>query len=461
MHLFLDIFEKIFGDVKALFLTKLTIFLVVLVAFEFFFPNASRYLLSFFWQVFYITFLLWLPLILGMLFWIAWLRYIRANFLADPKQASVLLEVRLPQLIDRSPKAMELALTAIHHTGGQTSWYDVYILGKSRPEFSLEIASIEGQVKFFIRSRAFYKDAVEAALYSQYPGIEIHEVPDYTEEVPHFDYNKIAMHSFEYKYPFDRKEKKTFHAYPIRTYIDFELDKDPKEEFKVDPITPVLEFMGSLGPGEQLWLQFIIRAYKEPQTKPGSIFKPGPIFKVFDFKKEGEADIKKLRDRLKQSKATLQEGQLEYSRIPSKEEAERISDVDRKLGKQIYEVAVRSVYIAKPPENFKPRALPIMAVFFRGVAYPGLNSISIDKDTSIDFPWQDFNNFRANGKRRRFLEAYRRRAAYFQHTNDIESMFMSAEELATIYHFPGQVAGTPGLDRITSKKAAPPADLPR
>ena len=454
MQFFLDIIEKLFGDVKALSLAKIAIILVVLATFEAVFPNAARYLFNFLWQVIYQSSPLWLPLILGVLFWTSWLRYIRANFLYDPKQGTVLLEVRLPQAIDRSPKAMELALNAIHNTAGQSTWYDTYVLGKSRPEFSLEIVSIEGQVRFFVRSRAFYKDSVEAAFYSQYPGIEIHEVPDYTEDVPYFDYNKVALHSFEYKYPFDKKAGKTFHAYPIRTYIDFELDKDPKEEYKVDPITPMLEFLGSLGPGEQLWLQFIIRAYKEPQTR-------GSIFDVFDFRKEGALDIKNLRDKLKQERATLQEGQLEYSRVPSKEEAERISDVDRKLGKQVYEVAARSVYIAKPPENFKPRALPIMALFFKGVSYPGLNSIGIQKDTSIDFPWQDFNNIRANVKRRKFLNAYRRRAAFFQHANNIESMFMSPEELATIYHFPGQVAGTPGLDRITSKKAAPPADLPR
>ena len=36
-------------------------------------------------------------------------------------------------------------------------------------------------------------------------------------------------------------------AYPIKTYIDFGLDKDPKEEFKVDPISPVIELFGSIG----------------------------------------------------------------------------------------------------------------------------------------------------------------------------------------------------------------------
>jgi hypothetical protein len=37
---------------------------------------------------------------------------------------------------------------------------------------------------------------------------------------------------------------------------------------------------------------------------------------------------------------------------------------------------------------------------------------------------------------------------------------MTTEELATIYHFPGDVSKTPTLSRITAKKAEPPANLP-
>ena len=37
---------------------------------------------------------------------------------------------------------------------------------------------------------------------------------------------------------------------------------------------------------------------------------------------------------------------------------------------------------------------------------------------------------------------------------------LNTEELATIFHFPGRVAGTPTLGRVLSKKGAPPSDLP-
>jgi hypothetical protein len=39
-------------------------------------------------------------------------------------------------------------------------------------------------------------------------------------------------------------------------------------------------------------------------------------------------------------------------------------------------------------------------------------------------------------------------------------MVLNAEELATMYHFPGSVASTPGIERVASKKAEAPINLP-
>ena len=46
---------------------------------------------------------------------------------------------------------------------------------------------------------------------------------------------------------------------PIKTYVDFGLDKDPKEEFKTDPLTQILEAMGSIGKGEHMWYQVLVQ----------------------------------------------------------------------------------------------------------------------------------------------------------------------------------------------------------
>jgi hypothetical protein len=45
---------------------------------------------------------------------------------------------------------------------------------------------------------------------------------------------------------------------------------------------------------------------------------------------------------------------------------------------------------------------------------------------------------------------------YFHHLTYV----LNVEELATIWHFPGQILKVPTLERIESKEASPPTNLP-
>src|SRR3989344_7943639 len=52
--------------------------------------------------------------------------------------------------------------------------------------------------------------------------------------------------------------------YPLKTYIDYGLHElATEEEQKTDPITSIIELLGSISPDEQLWLQILIRATKK------------------------------------------------------------------------------------------------------------------------------------------------------------------------------------------------------
>ncbi len=45
---------------------------------------------------------------------------------------------------------------------------------------------------------------------------------------------------------------------------------------------------------------------------------------------------------------------------------------------------------------------------------------------------------------------------YFHH----QTFVLNTEELATLWHFPGQILKVPTLERIESKEASPPTNLP-
>ena len=113
----------------------------------------------------------WGPIILGYLFYHQWMHYVQGRFISRINW--VLLEIKLPKEIHKTPLAMEIMINALYQSSGKIKWWDKYWKGKVKDWFSLEMASIGGQVKFFIRTGATYKNVIEAQLYAQYTDIEI------------------------------------------------------------------------------------------------------------------------------------------------------------------------------------------------------------------------------------------------------------------------------------------------
>lgn len=388
---------------------------------------------------------IWVPFILVVLFWEVWVVYVRAQFFL--KQEVKLLQIKLPKDLMKSPLAMELFLTSLHQTGGEGTWYDKYWLGKTRPWFSLEMASIEGKVGFYIWTRKSMQKFIESSLYAQFPGIEIHEVPDYSLPIT-FDPKTMKMWAANLQFT---KED----AYPIKTYVDYGLDKDPKEEFKVDPLAPVLEFLGSIGANQQAWFQIIIRAHKGDQKKPGTLFK----MNYDPYKEEAKKIINELMQRDPKTKV-VPEGE-DGKIVITKGEAEIISAIERNLTKLQFEVGIRIIYFGKK-EFYDPANISGMTGSWKQYASESLNGFKPNSkfySPRFSYPWQDFQNRRSNGDMEEALEAYKRRSFFYGPIMG-EPIHMSSEELATIYHFPGQVASTPSFTRILSKKSEAPANLP-
>jgi hypothetical protein len=373
---------------------------------------------------------LWVPILLGSIFWNFWVRYVQAKFFFNQKY--VLLEVKLPKETNKSPLAMELFLSSsLHITSGEGTWYDKYILGKTRPWFSLEMVSIEGQVKFFIWTRQNWRNIIESGLYSQYPDIEIFEAPDYTKSV-HFDPKEIQL------WAADLTLTKP-DPYPIKTYLEYGLEKDPKEEFKIDPITPMIEFLGSIGQNQQIWIQFVVRAHKE---KPDT-WKDAAIKEIEKIRAES---IQELSDTIKFPNAT-------------KEQQNVIEALSRSITKLPFDVGIRTIYIAKN-DSFNPSNITGIIGNFKQYNSEVLNGFKPANWMAqySGYPWEDWF-YNKDETRSSALEAYKRRS-YFFHPFKDKHMVLNTEELATIYHFPGSVLKTPTFGRIQSKKVEAPTNLP-
>lgn len=390
------------------------------------------------WVVWY-TAPLWLPIISAMMAWQLWIQYARKRFYTSNKK--ILLEVRLPQDITKSPIAMELVLTALYITSREGTFVDRLIKGQKRPYFSLELVSLGGSIRFFIWTEANYKNLIEAQIYAQYPGVEIIESPDYTSLVT-FDPAKNQIWACEFI-------KTGPNPLPIKTYVDYGMDKDPDEEYKIDPITPTIEFLGSIKESDQIWLQIIIQAHKKEKRIPDK--KKGG-FKLVDWKEDAGAEKKKILDGLKDK-----DNPTAPARRLTRSEEDIIAAIDRTTAKLPFNVGIRALYTA-PKESFNKLFVSGITGMLRQYNAENLNGFKPDKSTSFDYPWQDFRNYRLNKKRKSMLKYYKNRA--FWGLQGRKPFVMSTEELATMYHFPGRVSATPSFARIMSKKSEPPANLP-
>ncbi len=377
------------------------------------------------------------------------MRYIRGKFYNSLEYS--VLELKLPKETMKSPLAMEVVLTALHNTadGGLVArlWK-----GEYRPYYSLELVSIEGQVKFFIWTESRRKGGVMSALYSQFPGIEIHEGEDYTKGI-HYDAKTMKIWAAEFVF----SEKNP--ALPIKTYVDYGLDKDPKEEFKVDPLSAYIEHLSSVPLNQQNWLQILIRAHKREKRKPGHIFA-----KYDPYKEAGEELVNELMGR--DAKTRLPNTETKEGRfVPIKTstiEDEVLKAVQRSFSKLPFDVGIRTIYMAPRDQFNTPFGIGGNISGMKQFTTPHLNGLKPNGDKwvhQLGEPWHDYRDIRRNKLSKGVLEAYKLRS-YFYPPHQAEPIVMNAEELATIFHFPGSVAASPGLARVPSKKAEAPANLP-
>ena len=85
------------------------------------------------------------------------------------------------------------------------------------------------------------------------------------------------------------------------------------------------------------------------------------------------------------------------------------------------------------------------------------------KDMVTIFPFlKKSRDARQERLKKLMFHAYQLRSHFYPpYKNFMQNPFiLTTEEIATLYHFPGNVSATPTLSKIASKKSEPPANLP-
>lgn len=412
--------------------------------------------------------------ILGYMAFKMWLHYIRQDFISGIQY--VVLEVVPPREVERSPKAMELFLTnALYHfsnKGGKEQYWQ----GAVWFWHSLEIVSIEGQVHFFIRTPSRLKEYIETQMYAQYPQAQVRVAEDYTLAVDDVSENG-SWKAWGCEFGLLKPE-----AFPIKTYVDFGLDKDPDEEFKVDPISPLIEFFGSLQKGEQGWFQIVITpAKKEYHTA-------GTWFGHHNWVDESKVQLFKfLRPYTSTRESADEPGHYGIEIRTPGHLADVQSAIVAKTAKLGFETGIRVVYVAKK-EAFNISNRRNIRMILRQYGRPDYNEFNRINSTQADALGSSFWSLspkQVSVLASRVVHEYQERSffhlslrhhlisdhslpwiiksalkrfflPYFHH----QTYVLNVEEIATLWHFPGQILKVPTLERIESKEASPPTNLP-
>jgi hypothetical protein len=414
---------------------------------EFFFAIALPSVIN--WLVFFSG--VWIPVVIFEYAWGMWVRYVRYAW--ETKQEKVLLEIKLPAETMKSPLAMEMVLLGLYQTSGEGTPIDRYWDGKSRVWFSLEIASIDGEIHFYIWTFKSMRSVVEANVYAQYPDTEIHEVKDYTEAI-FFDPAKYELAGCRF-------EATGKDPLPIKTYVDYGLDKDPDEEFKIDPLTPLIEFMGGMKKGHQAWVQIVVRAHvQEKNPTGGAPIELGGGKYPDKWKDEAKDLIKKI---IEESAVEEKGPDGKVKKVPNSVklttgQKERIEAIERSVSKYAFDTGIRIIYIA-PKDIFDKGNGGGLTGSFKQFNAPHLNGFKPADAMGFDYKWQDWTGKKLLKRKIEHFAAYCNRG-FFHYPFKSKWTVLNTEELATLFHFPGSAVRTPALKRIPSKRADAPSNLP-
>jgi len=395
------------------------------------------------------------PIVLFYLFKILWTKYSFTRYLSTLKW--VMLEIKPPRNIERSPRTMEQVFAALHGVWSTPNYINKYVRGQwKQAALSFEIQGVNGEMHFMIRCERRFRNFVESLIYSQYPEAEIQEVEDYTHSVP-----KNTPNAEWDLWGVDFKKSKDS-AYPIRTYKYFQ---EEVTKGMIDPLAELADVIAGLPPGQQIWLQFVVTpehdkdwqaAVKKIATKlAGKEVKSEPLF-IFRFFTQAWEVIRLAFSYLFSSEiefaaeAKKDEQPLMFKLTPGEQEI--LKAVEESIAKKGYRTKMRFIYIGRR-EGFDRGFLSGVNGAIQQFNDAMLNSFAHENETKT------FANYIWVESRMRYAQRkiFNR---YLDRDFDGPNFVLNSEELATVYHMPDMSVLSPAISRVEAKKGGAPLNLP-
>lgn len=356
----------------------------------------------------------WMPIV-AVLAYLTW----RNNRKLDAVRTtdSVLLILEIPKANDKKELAAEQLFASLH--GILRDKQELKLNNGIQEHLSFEMASVNGQIRFYAWTPRSLRSFLEGQIYAQYPTVQIREADE--DYVAH-ERNHSVVYTSEVTLTDDE-------MLPIKTFQNFE----------VDPLAGITGTLAKLETtGEEVWIQILARPiaddwHKDSEHWVNSIKNGSP----FGFLTGGGSGgwFAQLLGAL--WRPPEEGGGKPAAAELSDRDKTRIAEAEKKATKLGYQVKIRLAYLGESQTNAKLQMQAVVGTFKQ------FNSTNLNgfKLTKASFAKEELAFYRA----RSFAD---------------DGFILNIEELASVFHLPHTNVETPNIVWASSKTAEPPAKLP-
>lgn len=353
----------------------------------------------------------WVPVVI-LLGYLTWRNNRQVDVLREVESELLILEI--PRANDKSELAAEQMFASLH--GILRDARELKINDGYQEHLSFEIASVGGQIQFYVWTPRALRNFVESQIYSQYPTVQIRTATaDYTAHE--------QQHNVVYTAEVVLAESEFL---PIKTF----------QSFEVDPLAGITGTLAKLeDTDDEIWIQILVRPVADDWHKASDAWvkrvRGGGLF--------GDAFHPKARWFSQFLMALWQppEGNMATVTELSDRDKTRIAEAEKKAAKLGYQVKIRVAYLGDSTTDARLRMQAIIGTF-KQYNSTNLNGFTMSHDS---FRKEDLNRY----KLRLFAD---------------RGFLLNIEEMASVFHLPHINVETPNIVWASNKTAEPPNRLP-
>src|SRR5690606_10803726 len=281
----------------------------------------------------------WLPIVLVLTF-LTFRNYRQIDSIKAIESTLLILEI--PKANDKQELAAEQLFASLH--GILRDKVELKRNGGFQEHLSFEIASVDGQIRFYVWVPKTLQSFMEGQIYSQYPTVQIHTADE--------DY---VAHERRHSVVYTSELTLTDSEYlPIKTF----------QSFEVDPLAGITGTLAKLeSTGEELWVQVLVRPIADDWHKASDSWiktvKNGNPLAILT----GEGfNLRWVGGLFAALAKPPEQGSLTAGapKELSERNKTRIAEAEKKATKLGYQVKIRIAYLGESTSNAKLRMQAIV-----------------------------------------------------------------------------------------------------